>query len=302
MNIIELVTQNMFPREFAIKSPSRGVRRFVVSSPADIESYARLWNYVGDIYFGVHCLYDLVDGVVRRIYFDFDSVQDTSLAKDDALKVYNFFSSKKILVFSGNKGYHVHVFFSPVKLSNPSGTLREYVRGLAEKLGLRTLDFEPCYNLRGLARLPGTYNINGRKFCQIIDSMEGDSGESIGLELKRIDETMSKAAEERVNVEDKKESYSMVSDVIIRARLEFRKEVAKLAEKAQRTDLSHGERLVLLFEAINANWQDEDIIELFKRQSDFDPRITLYMINHARQREYRPYARQRVKEMLGGVQ
>ncbi|MEM4168846.1 MAG: hypothetical protein QXY99_02020 [Thermoproteota archaeon] len=305
MNIIELVTGNLFPREFAIRSSLGGVRRFVVSSPEEILSYTRQWNYVGDIYFGVHALYDLMDGVIRRIYFDFDSEHDVNLAKEDALKVYNFFSSKKILVFSGNKGYHVHVFFSPTKLSNPSSTLREYVRRLAAKLDLRTLDFEPCYNLRGLARLPGTYNIKGKKFCQIIDFSEGGGGENVGLELADIDKSMNEILKDRegrmYNEDGRSESYDMVSDVIVRARLEFRSEVAKLAEKAQHMDLSHEERLILLFEALNANWRNEDIVELFRRQSDFDPKITLYMINHARQRGYKPYSRQKLREVLGEV-
>jgi hypothetical protein len=305
MNIVEAVTQNLYPREFAVKTPV-GVNRFIVRSEPEVLAYTRMWNYVGDIYFGVHALQDIYSGTVRRIYFDFDCREDLEKARVEAEKVYSLFSDcSRLLVFSGNKGYHVHVFFKPAVLKHPSQTLRKYVLNLASGLGLAHLDVEPSFNIRGMARLPGTYNIRGRQVCQIIlCSLEGD-GERVSRELTELDAEVDKMLEEvkasgpHAGVSGGDDAGKLVSDVIVKARLDFREEVAKLAEEAQKRDLDHEERLILLFEAINRGWTDQEILELFRRQGDFNPKITLYMINHARSRGYKPYSRSRIREVVG---
>jgi len=66
--------------------------------------------------------------------------------------------------------------------------------------------------------------------------------------------------------------------------------IKKLIERALAGDeLSHQERLVLLFYLINTNCSDEDILKIYSNQPDFDEKKTKYFISHARKHKYKPY-------------
>jgi len=74
-----------------------------------------------------------------------------------------------------------------------------------------------------------------------------------------------------------------------KARKGVRPVVQKLIEEAKYRDLEHYERLIILFELINNGYSDEEILKIFENQSDFDPKKTLYFIQHARSRGYKPF-------------
>ncbi len=79
----------------------------------------------------------------------------------------------------------------------------------------------------------------------------------------------------------------------------IRPEVKLLIEKAKAgVHLEHLERLAILFELINNGYGDEDILKVFENQDDYNPKLTLYMIRHARSRGYKPFRRERLQEIL----
>ena len=71
--------------------------------------------------------------------------------------------------------------------------------------------------------------------------------------------------------------------------------IAERAEKGE--NLSHAERLVLLFFALNVGMSDEEIVALYSKLPDFDEKKTRYFVQHARRRGYRSYSCEKIRSM-----
>ena len=98
----------------------------------------------------------ITDTVTNKLYWDFDSVDNLELAKEDArtlclrlVKIYGLDSSTVALFFSGKKGFQVEVNFKD-ELFNPT-----QVKNICLNIGdgLSTLDRQ-IYNANRILRLP----------------------------------------------------------------------------------------------------------------------------------------------------
>jgi DNA primase large subunit len=59
--------------------------------------------------------------------------------------------------------------------------------------------------------------------------------------------------------------------------------------------------LAILFELIANGYTDDEIVDVFKNQEDFDEKKTRYIITHARKQGYKPFSRERLKEIVKEV-
>jgi hypothetical protein len=83
---------------------------------------------------------------------------------------------------------------------------------------------------------------------------------------------------------------------------QIRKEVLELINKAKEgVYLNHEQRLAIALELINNGYGDNDIIDIFRKQKDFDEQKTRYFIEHARKKGYKPFSHEKLKEILEGV-
>jgi DNA primase large subunit len=56
-----------------------------------------------------------------------------------------------------------------------------------------------------------------------------------------------------------------------------------------------------LLELINSGFSDNDVVEVFRNQKDFNEEKIKYFIEHARKKGYKPFSHKRLKEILEGV-
>ena len=80
---------------------------------------------------------------------------------------------------------------------------------------------------------------------------------------------------------------------------EIRPQVSVLIERAgQGINLTHQQRLAILFELIAKGYSDDQILEVFSVLPDRNKRKTRYYIEHARRMGYKPFTSQHLKEVL----
>jgi hypothetical protein len=74
--------------------------------------------------------------------------------------------------------------------------------------------------------------------------------------------------------------------------------IAKIVERARNGEnLTHAERLVLLFFLLSLGLPNEEIVEYYRNLPDFNEKKTLYYIEHARRRGYKPYSCEKIREL-----
>jgi hypothetical protein len=299
-----MFTDGVFEREVGLDLGD-GFRRFLVRSRSELEECVRKWNGVCNIYCSIQDLSEMSDYIIsgkvrlRRMFFDFDS-EDISAARAEAEKVYGYFDTRKFMVFSGNRGYHVHIFFKPVVL-NSFNAMRLYVLDLVKKFDLKTLDVQSSYKPRQLARLPGTVNVKSGRYATVVESdFDGEDASMDFSVYDRVEEKPRPTVSSTVFQRNEKvaEVLRRRGEYFSAAIAQFRPEVARLVREATVRNLEHEERLIILFEAIACGWEDYEIVPLFSFQSDFSVERTLYMIRHARKRGYKPYSRKKIMEVF----
>jgi len=79
------------------------------------------------------------------------------------------------------------------------------------------------------------------------------------------------------------------------------REVKSIEKSRKDIHLTHNQRLAILFELLANGYDDDEIVDIFKNQEDFDEKKTRYFINHARNQGYRPFATERLKEIVKEV-
>jgi hypothetical protein len=249
---------------------------------------------------------------LEKLFYDFDSKDDPpdlekawAEASDFAEKLRFFYRVEPLLIFSGRKGYHVDVWLQEVVSFEPEQELvaKDVYRTLQEKLleGLKysTLDLQPIGDIKRLARLPYTTHEGSGLLCQPVD-LDRRPIELTSIETYRAhglsDEIISRVVKEvvdRMGRKDRKPSgttsYGDIREPV-KALIGYAKEGKKL---------SHGQRLIILFELINNGYSDESIQEVFSTQPDYNQRRTQYFIDQAKRRGYRPFRIEKIMREAG---
>jgi len=245
---------------------------------------------------------------LEKLFYDFDSKEDPpdlekawAEASDFADKLRFFYKVEPLVAFSGRKGYHVDVWLQEVVSFEPEQELvaKEVYRTLQEKilegLNYSTLDPQVIGDIRRLARLPYTTHEKSGLLCQPVDE-DRRPIELTSLETYRAnglsDEIFSKVVKEvvgRMELKGRRVSDAQASHGDVREPVKALIEAAKEGKK-----LSHGKRLIILFELINKRYSDESIQEVFSVQPDYNPRKVQYFIDQARRRGYRPFRMEKI--------
>lgn len=253
-----------------------------------------------DCYIQTHSDLERKLGILSLLYIDIDNESDLEQAKKDALrtsaKIEKIYGIKPHVQFSGCKGYHVLLPFEPKELPKGSEELRDYLQYLREYLSNGKCDPSLKGDVVRLFRLPYTYNLKGIlkygdglvKPIQEWDGNRADSRTLYGpFKIWQIDKKL-KARKRRFTTQVKNEHGFKVREPI--------QKLIDLARKGIR--LEHRQRLAILLELINTNMSDEEIINVFDKQDDFNPTKIQYFINQARRSGYKPFKKENLMEVL----
>jgi DNA primase large subunit len=82
----------------------------------------------------------------------------------------------------------------------------------------------------------------------------------------------------------------------------MRKPVLELIERAKKgIHLTHHQRLAIAFEMITNGYSDDEIVEIFRNQDDFDENKTRGQLKQIREKGYRPYTTENLLQILQEV-
>jgi len=119
------------------------------------------------------CMFDSGTTLLTSLPFDFDS-KNIHESLHDALKLYNVllaFNYDASLIFSGKKGFHVHIY-TDIKHYN-SKIIRKTQMFFRNILKLKTLDTHVFGQANRLMRIPGTIHEESMKMCRTLHRNHG---------------------------------------------------------------------------------------------------------------------------------
>ena len=240
-------------------------------------------------YIDIHAEYELKNNYVSLVFYDIDYPEDLKKAGKIAFgiadKIYSKYHVKPYIQFSGAKGYHILTPIYPVKCESRLEA-KEFLRYLQEELAGRYIKYVDPHvlgDVNRLFRIP--YSIH-EKTGNIVEPIKDWSGIRLYVDDLYY----------RFKLDTIAEKHTIKKNIKIH---KVRDEVKSLIEKAKAgVHLEHEERLAILFELINNGYSASEILKVFEKQDDYNPKLTLYMIRHARSRGYRPFRRERLREIL----
>jgi hypothetical protein len=294
---------NRFPREVFIPyTRSRKALRRAVYDREELKGLVELLNGVKPVYVS---LYDS-SFTIDKVFFDFDSEVDLSLAFDDVkafvkrLEDHNY---PFIPLFSGMKGFHVYVLmkpWTPPNLETAKAVLRDVQQSLAGDF--TTCDRNVFGDVRRLVRYPNTINktcycvplpldFTSWDLCKIIDYaksprvVEYEVKDLPGIEAFVDDVVEYNHNERRLNplhdFMDMPPSLQLVKPLL-----------RPCVFETVTTDPSppHVVRVALVTELMFYGWSKDSIHELIRRLrwADYDPKTTKYQLDQIFRKRYLP--------------
>ena len=249
-----------------------------------------------DCFIASHSEMDKEQAILKVVFLDFDSKENIYGAIREAIKVADRIKKEYNVVphlqFSGSKGCHLILPIEPLEfemIEREKAFLHFSQQFLTT--GSKYVDNQVFGDVSRLIRVPFTINskalnMSWKGFVKILQEWNGNYANlSSLLELKNLDEEIRKSLSPKIKY--------------VRIKKGIRKEVVKLIERAkQGVYLTHNQRLAILFELISKGYTDDEIVDVFKNQEDFDEKKTRYFISHARNQGYRPFTTERLQEIL----
>jgi len=241
-----------------------------------------------------------------------------NFVKIEAYRLYHFikkrYDTTPILIYTGNRGYQIHVLLDRIIESEHYSTVFNILRaGFVERRIPQSLieetesilgDFElesvvdwHVTDSARMLRIPYTKHEAGG-VCTIIDPntlKPLKASRAIGLLSNPVD------ASWIVRIISTKLEFNKVKRVSFSKKKEGRKySIEELLEhhsppcikaiwekfKAH-TEVDHHSRLVLLWYLMNKGYSKEEIIEIFKMLPDYDEEITKYQVDYAFRKQYK---------------
>ncbi len=319
-----------FPREFGAKTGKKGfTRNLIANSSEGIYNLVRAFNFK-DCYISAYFIanQDFTTQIqpsveIDTLFIDLDS-ENLSHTIREAKKLVGWLLDHNIkprIYFSGKKGFHVYIDFKPITLENPKETLKRVAVKIAEKLNLKTIDYN-VIELRRLARLPLTIHGDSGYRCTPINPEKLLKLDSISLihYVKRnhdpIEISESKSFAKLLKYEDFKISTNKALKSILRPRFQVKngngwkekriklyaetlREYGRLSANPEIVkihlgnphvnpenvgSIEHLARVHFVMLLIEAGYSDEEIHEIFKLAEDYKPEKTQYFIDYNRNR------------------
>jgi len=135
-----------------------------------------------NVYVSVCSFNEYNEAWIDRLFFDFDAgkKEDFDVFSDEGRKtledVFNEakrlalfleerYEAKSLILFTGNRGFHVYIFTIPVLLKSPKETLKRLGEWIIKKLDLKYVDVKVIGDIRRVARAPYSKHQKTGLFC-----------------------------------------------------------------------------------------------------------------------------------------
>ncbi|MDD4325837.1 MAG: hypothetical protein PHC63_05360 [Candidatus Bathyarchaeota archaeon] len=231
---------------------------------------------------------------VEKLFFDFDS-KDLNLAWKEAnnlaTMLQNSYGVQPLVCFSGSKGYHVYVWLSEIEQFDSVENAKRFYQTsqelLLKGLSFKTLDKQVLGDIKRLARIPYSVHEKSLKTCTPITM---DRTELFIDDLKNYrNHGLSESFCNLCKSKNKQKTHRLANRFIPQSH----KDTRPCINAALTTDLcgiaGHSMRIAVATEFLNRGFSPEQTAELFKSQSDYNIKKSLYYVRDILTRSYRPF-------------
>ncbi|MDW7990335.1 MAG: hypothetical protein RMH75_06725 [Archaeoglobaceae archaeon] len=168
-----------FPREIAWKYSSKNknscfVRNRYVKNVDELyqklmdikyDFFASVYSFEGEYQMGK--AWERKNAILNRVFFDFDCKDSPAQALKDVKKLLSSLNYKPLVVYSGSKGFHVHIVFRRVRVRPEA--IKKFGLLAIEKLKLKTCD-PLVFDVSRLCRVPFSMHSSTNLKCTPIDA------------------------------------------------------------------------------------------------------------------------------------
>jgi len=243
---------------------------------------------------------------IERLFFDFDNLDNVRAAWKDTLSfaetLLRRYNSSGLTLFSGSKGYHVHVWLREPYYAETQVGLKavysELMRMLlARKSGsLKTFDPAVEGDIKRLSRVPYSKHQKTGALCVPVDAdlnpyklMPGftDAYRRYGLPPEVVDQAVKNLSRKTSSKPNQRRHSGL------------RPCMKCLLNAKNIHDPAHLLKLGLVVELRAERWSRDEIIGVFRRMEGFNERKTGEQVDHALRRGYKPFRCETINK-LGG--
>jgi len=275
----------LFPRK-SMGLASKG--QVVVNSLQDLYELVEASDRI-DCFMQTHTVEDKARGLLYLIFVDIDLPNALDRARRILHRILHYLRVKYDISpytqFSGAKGYHILIPLESIEV-NPPSLASDFLRFLQLKLSLGYCDPQLLGDVVRLVRLPNTYNSKAIKNDQdgLVRIVQEWDGRRLDTGLL-WEEFRLKKLEEELSRKEKKPKPEIV---------DFdRKDPRPCIAEALRHPLKEGNghlmRLAVAAEYLNLGKSPSEIAQLFQYQSDYSYEKSLYFVEDAQKRGYKPF-------------
>jgi hypothetical protein len=291
LSLFDHISILLWPRK-AMTSKTKG--QVLVSSKEELLKLIEEANAL-DCFLASHRTEDKARGFLYIVFIDIDFENDLSKARRITNRILHYLKIKyeikrPYVQFSGSKGYHIIIPIEPILA--PRDLASDFLKFMQLRLSMGYCDPQLLGDIVRLIRIPNTYNSKAlaRGEDGLVRIIQEWDGVRFDVGILKEEYELKKLEEEPEEEKTKKHFIKMPS---------VRPQIKVLIERArQGINLTHRQRLAILFELINNGYSDEEILDIFKNLPDFDEKKTLYFIQHARKKGYKPFRAENIIKIL----
>lgn len=290
-------------------------KRWLAETPEDLQEFIASNN--PPVFMSVN-YYNERNRVSRisDLFFDFDYKDDLSVAWEDARifarRLESYYDIKSLLCFSGNKGYHLHVFLdTPIGYNLSQRHLKQLYERLQVMLLGRgqypSLDMHVVGDVKRLARVPYTRHEKSGEYCQPVDVnqrpvllMPGfkyvlrEHGVTHDLVVKAASQIFD-GENEKLRPKKVHPKRPKTFDNGLRPCIEAVIQAGNIHTP------DHKMKVAAVAEMSAHGWSAERIISAFSSMADFDRKTTETQVRHALKRGYKPFKCSTIQRLGGCV-
>jgi len=283
----------LFPRK-AMGLASKG--QIVVNNLQDLYQLIEASDRI-DCFMQTHTVEDKAKGLLYLTFIDIDLPNALDRAKKVLHRILHYLRVKYGISphsqFSGAKGYHVLIPLEPITV-NPPSLASGFLKFLQLKLSLGYCDPQLLGDIVRLVRLPNTFNSKAIKegrdgLVRIVQEWDDKRLDTSLLweefRLKKLEEELSR-----------KEKKPRVKNVDF-DRKDPRPCIAEALQHPLKEGNGHLMRLAIAAEYLNMGWAPPEIAQLFQNQSDYSYEKSLYFVEDAQKRGYKPFKCKTIQQL-----